>query len=240
MTASSDERYAAVAALTDGSRRALFDYICRADHPVDRDEAASAVGISRKLAAFHLDKLVEVGLLRAARQSRPPRRTVGRPPKVYEPGDAEIQLSIPHREHTLLAGILLDAIDTATAGASPRDHALRVAHEHGNAIGQAERRSDHGNSDDSSVAGEAALRTVESLLGRFGFEPQRRERDTIWLRNCPFTPLADRSAELVCGINHALLSGLLDGLGMDTIRAVLAPEPGHCCVRFDAVTHSPG
>lgn len=55
----------AVAALSDELRRRMYGFIRRVGRPVSREEAAKSVGISRKLAAFHLDKLVEVGLLRA-------------------------------------------------------------------------------------------------------------------------------------------------------------------------------
>jgi hypothetical protein len=36
----------------------------------------------------------------------------------------------------------------------------------------------------------------------------------------------------VCGLNHAFLSGLVDGLGASTFAAVLAPSPGACCVEL--------
>ena len=55
---------AAIAALDDDVRRALYEHVRAAGVPVTREEAATAVGISRKLAAFHLDKLVELGVLR--------------------------------------------------------------------------------------------------------------------------------------------------------------------------------
>ena len=73
--------------LADDLRRRMYEFIRRADGPVSRDEAAAAVGISRKLAAFHLDKLVDAGLLEARlRPGRPGcgaragRRRCTRPP----------------------------------------------------------------------------------------------------------------------------------------------------------------
>ena len=52
----------AVAALDDEFRRGMYAFIRKARRPVTREEAAASVGISRKLAAFHLDKLVEADL----------------------------------------------------------------------------------------------------------------------------------------------------------------------------------
>ena len=41
------------------------------DQPAGRDQAAAATGISRTLAAYHLDKLVKAGLLSAVTPARP-------------------------------------------------------------------------------------------------------------------------------------------------------------------------
>src|SRR5215467_5810500 len=101
---------AAIAALDDDVRRALYEHVRAAGVPVTREEAAGSVGISRKLAAFHLDKLVEAGVLRARYQATGGSRGVGRTPKVYEPSDLDIRISIPQRQYDILAGILLDAV----------------------------------------------------------------------------------------------------------------------------------
>src|SRR6516225_117313 len=77
----------AIAALDDDLRRGMYAFIRAARRPVTRDEAAAAVGISRKLAAFHLDKLVDAGALRARYQAA---GRVGRAPKVYEPPEADL------------------------------------------------------------------------------------------------------------------------------------------------------
>ena len=74
------DRVAALAALDDPTRRALFDLVARTS-AVSRDAAADALGISRRDAAFHLDRLAEQGLL-AVEYRRPPGRSgpgAGRP-----------------------------------------------------------------------------------------------------------------------------------------------------------------
>src|SRR5918997_3786565 len=109
----------AVAALVDRSRRALYDYVRRQDHPVGREEAADATAMSRGLAAFHLDKLVDAGLL-AARYEAPgdQPRGRGRTPKVYEPLGDGLAVTIPERRYELIAEILADAVaaDPSNAG----------------------------------------------------------------------------------------------------------------------------
>ena len=106
---------AAVAALDDDVRRALYRYVRDAPAPVTREDAAAAVGISRKLAAFHLDKLVGVGLLRAGYASGGNRR-VGRAPKVYEPSGQDVAVAVPARRPDLLAELLLETVLGAEIG----------------------------------------------------------------------------------------------------------------------------
>src|ERR1700754_4974261 len=102
------DRWDAVATLVDPSRRALFDYVRRQGRPVAREEAAGATGVSRGLAAFHLDKLVDAGLLTARYEAPAGPRGRGRTPKVYEPCGA-VEITIPARRDDLIADVLASA-----------------------------------------------------------------------------------------------------------------------------------
>ena len=112
----SEASITAIAALGDEQRRRLFSYVQRAHRPVSREEAAASVGISRKLAAHHLDKLVAAGLLEARFGPLGGIRKVGRAPKLYLLAEPGIQISIPERRHEELARILLDAVLTEADG----------------------------------------------------------------------------------------------------------------------------
>ncbi|WP_046469257.1 helix-turn-helix transcriptional regulator [Allosalinactinospora lopnorensis] len=219
---------AAVATLDDELRRGMYEFIRRARRPVGRDEAAAAVGISRKLAAFHLDKLVTAGLLQAQFEAVGGTRKAGRRPKVYEPTDADVRISIPQRQHDLLAGILLEAVRTEGEGENARQAAIRVAHDHGRQLGATERAHTRL----GKLGAQRALTRAEGVLARYGFEPARESPTCLRLVNCPFHPMAATSPELVCGINHALLAGFLVGLHAPTVEAVLAPRAGECCVHL--------
>ncbi|SED68419.1 helix-turn-helix transcriptional regulator [Jiangella alba] len=220
----------AVAALDEPLRRRMYAFIRQARRPVTRDEAAASAGISRKLAAFHLDKLVDAGLLRAHFQPVGGIRKVGRAPKVYEPARDDVQVAIPPRRHAMLAEVLIDAVLTEGDDETARDASVRVARQHGAEAGAAERaRVKPGR-----LGAERALTLAETLLAGYGFEPSRESPTCVRLRNCPFHPLAARSTELVCGINHAFLDGLLGGLQATRVEAVLAPRPGECCVELRA------
>lgn len=219
-----------VAALADDLRRGMYTFCRRARRPVSRDEAAAEVGISRKLAAFHLDKLVDAGLLRARYEPVRGIRKAGRTPKVYEPTDTSLCVAIPDRRHDLLADVLIDAVLTEGADESASDAALRVAGERGVELGERERRD----SRPGRLGAERALTLAETTLARLGFEPHREGPTRVRLRNCPFHPLAARAPGLVCGLNHALLTGFLDGLQASSAEARLAPAPGECCVELTA------
>ena len=222
----------ALAALDEEMRRRLFELVRRARRAVSREEAAAGAGISRKLAAFHLDRLVEVGLLRAHYEApRGTRRRAGRSPKVYELAGTDIQVSIPQRDYQVLAGIMVEAISSETGRESAGQAALRVALEHGKKLGGTERSIARGQ------RGEVGhdLDLAEGILRRHGFEPYRQRPDTVRLRNCPFHPLSVRARDLVCGMNHAYLAGMLTGMEAPSIRASLEPRAGECCVELREV-----
>ena len=86
-----------VAALAEPTRRRLYDLVAARDEPVGRDDAVEALGISRELAAFHLDRLVEAGLLQTEYRRRNGRTGpgAGRPAKLYRRADRVVEISLP-------------------------------------------------------------------------------------------------------------------------------------------------
>lgn len=217
----------AIAALADDLRRRLYALIRSAGRPVSREEAAAGVGISRKLAAFHLDKLVHAGLLDAGRDAPPKRRDgPGRAPKVYLPSQAEFQVTIPERRYEIVGDILAEAVAEAGNDVA-RSAALRIAHRNGAELGSAVRAEAAANGTGDAPPDAAGV--VEGL----GYEPAA-DGDVVLLRNCPYHQLAEQQRALVCAINLAFLDGLLHGLGDGSTRAVLAPGAGRCCVELRA------
>lgn len=218
-----------VGALEDDLRRRMYLFIRSEARPVSRDEAAAHVGISRKLAAFHLDKLVERGLL-VAHYARISGRTgpgAGRSSKLYEPSGIEVEVSIPQRRYDLVGEALVDAL--ADDDGAALEAAKRAANRKGRALGQ----------DVKSrlrlrpPGGERALAIAEDTLAEQGYEPYR-DGDSVRLRNCPFHRLAQQAPDIVCALNRELVDGLLRGLGNASVDATLDPRPGQCCVRLTA------
>jgi predicted ArsR family transcriptional regulator len=219
----------ALGALEDELRRRLYVFVRAQGRPVNRDEAAAAEGISRKLAAFHLDKLVDRGLL-VATYARPPGRGgrgAGRTAKYYRPSERQLEVSIPERRYDLLGATLLRGIRSQAPGETPEDAARRAAGETGLEIGRAERTR----RGIPAPGPERAMAVAGEVLAETGYEPYRDD-GCVRLRSCPFHALAERDRDLVCGMNERLVEGVVRGLGNETVDVVLDPIPGQCCVRL--------
>jgi predicted ArsR family transcriptional regulator len=214
-----DPGLAALSGLGDPVRRRLYEFVAQHAEPVGRDEAAAAAGIGRPLAAYHLDKLVELGLLTPTYQRQPGRRGpgAGRPAKRYARSAGEFVASVPPREYELAARLL------AAAVAADPDGTCRAALTA--AAGQLGRElAGH------LPVGTDARAAIESVLRGHGFQPWLDPAGDVRLRNCPFHKLAARHPGLVCGMNLALIQGLAEGLAPGALRPVLDPRPGSCCV----------
>ena len=210
---------ASLSSLDDPVRRRLYEVVRERAEPVGRDEAAATAGVGRALAVYHLDKLVEAGLLTASYQ-RPPGRSgpgAGRPAKLYMRSDREFAVTVPPREYELAARLLVQAVE-ADPGGSSRAALLDAARRLGADLG----RRFHGNAD------------LDQALAGHGYEPRRAEDGVIRLRNCPFHQLAQHHRDVVCGMNLGLIEGILAGLGAQGLRPVLDPQPRHCCVAIGA------
>lgn len=214
----------AIAALRDPVRRRLYEYVAAQDHEVGRNEAADATGLQRTLAAFHLDKLVEAGLLETSSRRLTGRSGpgAGRPAKVYTRSTAERAVSLPARDYRTAAELLAE-----TAEAAGADGLLgEAARARGAAIG---RRIAAGT---GTPPGAAGLDAVAGILAGRGYEPQTGEAGedaSVRLRNCPFHVLSTEFPPLICGMNLALLEGLLDGLGAGHLEVRMEARPGWCC-----------
>lgn len=215
-----------VTSLHDPVRRSLYRYVAARRQDVGRDEAARAVGVSRALAAFHLDKLVAAGLLAATFRRLTGRSGpgAGRPAKLYRRAPRDIAVSVPPRRYDLAARILAEAAAGRPETAARISAAARTA---GAEIGAEARERVR-----PRAGGKAALAAAVEVLESWGFEPEREKDGAVRLRNCPFDAISAAQPQLVCGMNLAFMEGVLDGLGPVPVGAVLDPQPGRCCVVF--------
>jgi predicted ArsR family transcriptional regulator len=219
---------AALSSLDDPVRRRLYEVVRERTEPVGRDEAAAAAGVGRALAVYHLDKLVEAGLLTASYQ-RPPGRSgpgAGRPAKLYTRSDREFAVTVPPREYELAARLLVEVVESDPSGQS-RAALVEAARRLGAELGGRLRPGRAGQEEALAAHGYVGL---EVALAGHGYEPRRGDDGVIRLRNCPFHQLAEQHRDVVCGMNLGLIEGILTGLEMDGLRPSLDPRPGQCCV----------
>lgn len=217
------EQVAGVGALMEPTRRALYEYVVAQPDAVSREQAATAVELPLHSAKFHLDRLVADGLLEVEfrRLSGRTGPGAGRPAKLYRRASREISVSLPERRYDLVGDVLATAIDRSMSEAMPIADAVRDA-----AAAAGRRLAASGTGDRS---GEDLERTAR-VLARQGYEPRTTRRE-MSLANCPFDRLAAEHTELVCGLNLALIGGVIAGLGASEVSAELAPQPGYCCVK---------
>ena len=223
-----------IGALSDETRRALYEYVAAQPEPVTRDAAATAVGVAAHMARFHLDRLVEVGLLETEfrRLSGRTGPGAGRPSKLYRRSAGTVTVSLPQRRYDLVGHLLAAAIERASEGVPLSDAVDEVSREEGRRIAASAPASDLRTPD--AETGDDLAR-VSATLGAHGYEP-RRDGDALTLANCPFDSLARDHTALVCSANLALIDGMLDGLGCRGLCAHGEPHEGQCCVAIRRAT----
>lgn len=204
--------------LKDETRHSIFALLHKLQRPASAQEVATMIDISPKLARFHLETLLEAGLL-TAEYSRTSGRVgpgAGRTSKLYEPLDEELRVSLPPREYKLAASILLDAIGTSSAGEDAKRRVVRVA-----------RAKGRGLANDMTAKKPMDLMM---LLQSVGYEPVVSKGSTF-LTNCPFHQLAEQDRSLVCSMNK----GFIEGMASKTpsVKVKLEPGSSRCCVVID-------
>lgn len=215
-----EDPLAPLAPLTEPVRRRLYEFVVAEGVPVDRDRAADGVGVSRALAAFHLDRLAAAGLLDVQFRRRTGRRGpgAGRPAKYYaRAAGPEVSVSLPPREYGLAAEILAAGVERRT---DVMDSVLEAARERGAGIVDA-----------AGAEGTPRARLL-GLLAAHGYEPGEAPGGSVRLRNCPFHRLVDQHRQLTCSVNLSFLRGVAERLPGTGLIPEARPEDGFCCVAF--------
>jgi predicted ArsR family transcriptional regulator len=222
-----DAQVAGVAALADPIRRDLYLYVSAQPEPISRDQASAALDIARHTAKFHLDKLAEECLLDISFKRLSGRRGpgAGRPTKLYARSSRQLAVILPERRYELAGQLLASAIDNAAAQDTTPANALKTA-----GAGWGRRLADQARASAGPRPSRERLLTCAcQALTEDGYEAQRSAR-TIVLRNCPFDALAREHTELVCGMNFAIMTAVVEQLQELGLAAQLEPASDRCCV----------
>jgi predicted ArsR family transcriptional regulator len=222
----------AIGMLNEPTRRRIYELVAASPEPLGRDDAAVTLDISRELAAFHLDRLLEAGLLEAEYRRRSGRSGpgAGRPAKLYRRATREVAVALPPRHYDVAADLMATAIERLPGGSGVAV-AADMARERGRTVGRDARRKPG-----RRPAGRRLLAELSDLLSGAGYDPALDDATgTLSLRNCPFRALVAEHRGLMCGMNLAWAEGVIDGLGAN-VHAEFAPAPDRCCVVFGPST----
>lgn len=223
------DRLAAVAALGEPLRRGIYLHVASEPGAVSRDQAAERFGVSRAVAAFHLDKLADLGLLEVEFK-RPSGRGgpgAGRPAKLYRARAREVSISVPPREYELAGRLLAEAIGVSVRDGTAVEQALQeAARTVGHSLGRRAREETG-----DALSGEALVDAASDVLRTYAYAP-RDDGGELVLQNCPFHALAEEYRDVVCGMNLALMTGFTEDLVGAGLEARLDRHPGECCVRL--------
>jgi predicted ArsR family transcriptional regulator len=215
----------AVALLAEPVRQRLYSYLRERHEPVGRDEAARHVGIAVKLAAFHLDKMADAGLLDVEYRRRSGRvgPGAGRPAKLYGLSSRSFSVVVPQTRYALAASMMATALSGGFSGSDGAGALQEVAKTVGESLGDDIGRQVRTN--------RARREAVRDKLEQLGYDPQSQASGDLNLRNCIFSELAATHRELVCGMNAAFVGGLLGGACLRSSRVeARTAEPPNCCV----------
>lgn len=217
---------ASLSTLDDPIRAAIFFHVVRSSSPVTRDQAAKALGITRRAAAFHLDRLAEAGLVDVSFKRLTGRTGpgAGRSSKLYRRSERRFNVSIPARNYELLARLLASVIQGSHGVAAPL-----LLEPQARAFGVTEGAAAR------TLAGarpsrKQLLTVLVDELTRLGFDPFADGSGTLRLRNCPYHDMARNNTDFVCSMNLALMQGVVEGLGAAGVSATSEPREGMCCV----------
>jgi predicted ArsR family transcriptional regulator len=216
----------AVALLAEPLRQRLYLYLRERGEPVGREEAAQHAGITARLAAFHLDRMADAGLLdveyrRLSGRAGP---GAGRPAKLYSAAARSFSIVIPQTRYALAASMMATALSSGAPGADGAAALQSVAGSVGEKLGEEIRRQ--------SRTKRARQEAVQRQLSQLGYEPKVQESGEWTLRNCIFAELSASHRELVCGMNEAFVTGLLAGSRVTSLTVERRLALPACCVRL--------
>jgi predicted ArsR family transcriptional regulator len=189
------------------SRSRVLDVLRGADAPFGVRELAGRVGLHPNTARFHLDGLVEAGLVERATEAG---GQPGRPRTLYYA--RPVAAAAGQRSYRLLAEILTTLV--AEHLPRPSHAATEVGRTWGGYL--IERPAPFERLDP-----DAAVERLVGVLAEIGFDPevekpaQRaqparvRAGVRLRLRHCPFREVAERHRDVVCSLHLGLMQGAL-------------------------------
>jgi predicted ArsR family transcriptional regulator len=206
-------------ALGNRSRARVYATLRDAGEPLDAATLAARVGLHQNTVRWHLDHLLDAGLVSSGRQ---PLDRPGRPRVVYEALPEPLPAAAAD-DHRLLASALAAALADTPDGPQ---RAVAAGEEWGRYLVE---RPEPG----ARTAAADAVEAVVQILDDQGFAPTV-DGTCVAMHHCPFRELATKHPEVVCGMHHGLVVGALAELRTDVSAGELVPfaEPDVCTLEL--------
>ncbi len=191
-------------ALGDGTRRSLYRHVVESPVPLSAGEVGEAFGLHRTVARSHLEKLVEMGLLRVGTRRR---AQGGRPAKVYFPSEERLEVQLPPRRYEWLAKLLVQLL-----GRLPGEHsemAIDVGREFGRDLARAGVVEGVAPPTDARLTANEVVRWLGESGYRARLHEGRAPMVIIDVTNCVYQEVAQLAPGVVCGFDQGMICGLL-------------------------------
>lgn len=209
------------------SRARVLAALQDAGRPLGVQDVAGLVRLHPNTVRFHLEALVEAGLVTASREDT---ERAGRPRMVYS---ASVDgAAVGRRSYRLLAEILTSFLAGTTP--DPAGAAVVAGHAWGRYLVQRPAPFQR-------VEVDQAMAPLIRIMHEIGFEPELRgsgRHRQIRLWHCPFRELAQQHQEVVCSVHLGLIRGALEesDAGLSADRLVPFAEPGVCLTELTVST----
>jgi len=216
-------------ALADPTRYGIYQAIVEAaGEPLTVLQVADRFNLHPNVARMHLQKLVDVSLVRAdTRKSK----GGGRPARIYRLSDQAANLQFPPRDYRTLAALALHAVTAPNE--NPADALEQAGTDFGREEGRRGLQRDDLDPKHSSL--DQVLESLNRTLVLLGLFPRIvRQTDgqiDFEIRNCVYRELSTQFPGVVCRLHTAVLRGMLEEylLGMELeIKAPMSTDDSSC------------
>ena len=218
-------------AFGDRTRRDLYRIVLEAVEPVSAAEASALAGVHRTVARAHLERLVDLDLVRVSSRHGP---GCGRPAKVYLPGAGVPTANLPPRRHELVGELLVRALArTAVDERRVLEIAETVGWEYGRAAAE-ERLGAVGKQWEARRGEGLSPAAAELWLDEQGYLATVKSNGavSVLLRNCVFRELAATEPAVVCALDLGILRGLF-ALPAGALRRLSSAVAGEAACRLE-------
>lgn len=202
------------------SRARVLGAVRTHSEPMTVADLAAAVGLHVNTVRFHLERLIDEGLVEQAGQDR---SSGGRPRLTYRALEGEGDVR-DHRDYQLLAEILAGSISESVPDAAATS--LEAGRAWGHYLADAPKPH-------RSSTAQEGLAELLRVLAHIGFEPRvtGEQGRTLELHHCPFREVAEAHREVACSVHLGLMQGLLAGMRAPLTAERLEPFVGpHLCL----------